>query len=85
MGFSLSSKGSGLVADLLGRQVSLQVSARMGGFNTVAGWGRPSGKKGGRCLLELKPPSCVRRTIKKGARLALNNNSRGLLFHWSDA
>jgi len=65
VGLSLSSKGKGLVADLLGRQVSLQVSARMGGFNTVAGWGRPSGKK--------------------GARLALNNNSRGLLFHWSDA
>jgi len=31
-GFSLSSKGKGLVADLLGRQVSLQVSARMEGL-----------------------------------------------------
>jgi len=83
VGFSLSSKGSGLVADLLGRQVSLQVSARMGGFNRSLVGVDPRVKRG-RCVLELKPPSCVRRTIKKGARFALNNNSRGLLFHWSD-
>ena len=80
MGLSLSSKGKGLVADLLGRQVSLQVSARMGGgFNRSLVGVDPRVKRG-RCLLELKPPSCVRRTIKKGARFALNNNSRGLLF-----